>query len=114
MKFLLIMFALFALPLLAAAQPVQYPHPIRFHWLSIGQKEVRMAYMDVAPDSSNGETVLLLHGKNFNGYYWKDVVSFLAASGYRVLVPDQVGWGRSDKPDIPYSFHLLAANTRSL
>lgn len=73
-----------------------------------------MAYMDVPADHPNGETVLLLHGKNFNGYYWKDVISFLTANGYRVIAPDQVGWGRSDKPDIHYSFHLLAANTKAL
>jgi pimeloyl-ACP methyl ester carboxylesterase len=57
---------------------------------------------------------LLFHGKNFNGYYWKDVISFLSNSGYRVVVPDQVGWGRSGKPNIHYSFHLLAANTMQL
>jgi pimeloyl-ACP methyl ester carboxylesterase len=31
-----------------------------------------------------------------------------------VIVPDQVGWGKSDKPNIHYSFHLLAANTKKL
>lgn len=73
-----------------------------------------MAYMDVNADKPNGKTVLLLHGKNFNGYYWKDVISFLVAKGYRVIVPDQVGWGQSGKPNIHYSFHLLAANTKKL
>src|SRR5215213_3425989 len=52
--------------------------------------------------------------KNFNGYYWKDVIAFLSAAGYRVIVPDQVGWGMSDKPNIHYSFHLLAANSKRL
>jgi pimeloyl-ACP methyl ester carboxylesterase len=73
-----------------------------------------MAYMDVQPARSNGETVVLLHGKNFNGFYWREVIEFLTASGYRVVVPDQVGWGQSDKPNIHYSFHLLAANTKDL
>jgi pimeloyl-ACP methyl ester carboxylesterase len=73
-----------------------------------------MAYMDVRPAQSNGQTVLLLHGKNFNGYYWKDVISFLKEQGYRVIVPDQAGFGLSDKPNIHYSFHLLAANTKTL
>jgi pimeloyl-ACP methyl ester carboxylesterase len=31
-----------------------------------------------------------------------------------VVVPDQIGWGKSSKPDIHYSFHLLAANTAAL
>lgn len=70
--------------------------------------------MDVASAKPNGQTVVLFHGKNFNGYYWKDVIHFLTANGYRVVVPDQVGWGKSDKPNIHYSFHLLAYNTKKL
>ena len=73
-----------------------------------------MAYMDVEPEQANGKTIILFHGKNFNGYYWKDVIPALTEKGYRVVVPDQVGWGRSDKPDIHYSFHLLAENNRIL
>jgi pimeloyl-ACP methyl ester carboxylesterase len=51
---------------------------------------------------------MLFHGQNFNGYYWKDVIAFLVKAGFRVIVPDQPGWGRSDKPDLHYSFHLLS------
>ena len=57
---------------------------------------------------------MLFHGKNFNGYYWKEVIAALSNNGYRVVVPDQVGWGQSDKPNIHYSFTLLAANTKKL
>lgn len=96
------------------AQSVVYPQPVQFHQLQIEGKRVRMAYMDVQPAKGNGETVVLFHGKNFNGFYWKDVIAFLANEGYRVVVPDQVGWGQSDKPDIHYSFHLLAHNTKRL
>lgn len=96
------------------AQPVVYPYPVHFHQLQMEGKPARMAYMDVQPAKGNGETVLLLHGKNFNGFYWKEVIAFLSAGGYRVVVPDQVGWGQSDKPDIHYSFHLLAHNTKTL
>lgn len=98
----------------AAAQQVTYPYPVQHITLQIEYIPTKMAYMDVAPAKPNGETVLLFHGKNFNGYYWKDVIPFLSNAGYRVVVPDQVGWGRSDKPNIHYSFHLLAANTLKL
>ena len=57
---------------------------------------------------------MLLHGKNFNGYYWKDVIAALNNNGYRVVVPDQVGWGQSDKPNLHYSFQMLAVNTKKL
>jgi pimeloyl-ACP methyl ester carboxylesterase len=74
-----------------------------------------MAYMDVAPvGESNGRTVLLLHGKNFFGAYWKETIEALVRNGYRVIVTDQIGFGKSSKPNIHYSFHLMAANTRKL
>jgi len=98
----------------AFTQTLQYAYPVHFLTLDIEQQTVKMAYMDVNPSNSNGKTVVLLHGKNFNGYYWKGVIAFLTAAGYRVVVPDQVGWGQSDKPNIHYSFHLLAANTKKL
>ena len=96
------------------AQEVVYPHPVNYIELTIEGHGVKMAYMDAKPTKSNGKTVLLFHGKNFNGYYWKDVISFLSNGGYRVIVPDQVGWGRSSKPNIHYSFHLLVVNTMQL
>lgn len=70
--------------------------------------------MDVPAASFNGNSILLLHGKNFNGYYWKNVIPSLVEKGFRVLIPDQVGWGRSDKPILAYSFHLLAQATATL
>jgi pimeloyl-ACP methyl ester carboxylesterase len=98
----------------SVAQSITYPYPVHFLQLELEHKQIRMAYMDVHPARPNGATVVLFHGKNFNGYYWKDVIGFLSDKGYRVIVPDQIGWGRSDKPDIHYSFHLLASNTKKL
>ncbi len=92
-----------------------YPWPVQFVPLVIEGQDLRMAYMDVPPSGApNGRAVVLMHGKNFGGYYWRDVAQALAAAGYRVIVPDQVGWGKSSKPDIRYSFQLLAANTAHL
>jgi pimeloyl-ACP methyl ester carboxylesterase len=113
-RFLLLSGVLIFISTFLNSQPANYPHEVKFITLDIERQPVRMAYMDVRPGNPNGKAVLLLHGKNFNGYYWKDVIRFLADSGYRVVVPDQVGWGRSDKPNIHYSFHLLANNTRQL
>lgn len=94
---------------------VGYPYPVQKVSLSIDNTSVQMAYMDIKPFGTfNGKTIVLLHGKNFNGYYWKNVIPFLINEGYRVIVPDQVGWGRSDKPEIYYSFNLLANNTAVL
>jgi pimeloyl-ACP methyl ester carboxylesterase len=113
MKTILILLLCFV-TIITNAQTLSYYSPVKFISLNIEQQTVKMAYMDVSSSKPNGKTVLLLHGKNFNGYYWKDVIAFLNENGYRVIVPDQVGWGKSDKPNIHYSFHMLAANTKKL
>jgi pimeloyl-ACP methyl ester carboxylesterase len=112
MKKIILLLLLFVLNDIYAQ--VTYPYPVNYFPLSIENGKQQMAYMDVAGQNQSQTPVILFHGKNFNGYYWKDVIEELSRRGYRVIVPDQVGWGRSDKPDIHYSFHLLAANSRAL
>jgi pimeloyl-ACP methyl ester carboxylesterase len=74
-----------------------------------------MAYMDIPPQNDpNGKTVVLFHGKAFGCYYFGNVIRALTESGYRVIAPDQIGWGKSPKPDIHYSFQQAAANTAAL
>src|SRR4051812_48184213 len=85
--------ALFILSLSSIQAQVSYPAPIKYIHLSVEGKDVKMAYMDVPAARPNGKTAMLFHGKNFNGYYWKDVIPYLNGKGYRVIVPDQVGWG---------------------
>ena len=93
-----------------------YAYPYKVDWLNLNLEgqDLRMAYMDITPAHPNGKTVLLLHGKNFFGAYWHKTIAFLSENGFRVVVPDQIGFGKSAKPDIHYSFHLLAANTKNL
>jgi pimeloyl-ACP methyl ester carboxylesterase len=102
-------------PLGIALETWPYPWPVRFLELDLQGSRERMAYMDVAPTGrANGRTVTLLHGKNFFGSYWEGTAHALAAAGYRVVIPDQIGFGKSSKPAIDYSFDLLAANTAHL
>jgi pimeloyl-ACP methyl ester carboxylesterase len=103
---------------LSSAQQGQLPNPrysVQFFPLRVEKQDLRMAYRDVQPTgASNGKTVLLLHGKNFSGYYWEPTIEFLAQQGYRVIAPDQLGFGASSRPDIHYSFHQMAQNTKAL
>ena len=102
-------------PLGIALESFPYPYPVHFLEFEMDGQIVRMAYMDIqASGPANGRTAVLLHGKNFGGYYWKNTIEALAGAGYRVVVPDQVGWGKSSKPDVRYSFSNLAANTARL
>jgi pimeloyl-ACP methyl ester carboxylesterase len=94
---------------------VPYPHPVStFSFVLYGQ-DVKMAYMDVKPiGTANGQTVVLLHGFNFSGEAWRGTIDVLTREGFRVIVPDQIGFGRSSKPFIPYTFNDMAINTRRL
>ncbi|HRI86752.1 MAG TPA: alpha/beta fold hydrolase, partial [Candidatus Hydrogenedentes bacterium] len=92
-----------------------YPFPVMFHNVVSQGEGLRMAYVDMVPASANGKAVLLLHGKNFNAAYWERTVRDLSAAGYRVIAPDQIGFGKSSKPSrYQFSFHQLAENTRGL
>jgi len=108
--------AIWALP--SFAQQGQALHPkysTQFFQLQVENQDLRMAYRDVQPTgTSNGKAVLLLHGKNFSGFYWEPTVEFLAQQGYRVIAPDQLGFGASSRPDIHYSFFQMAQNTKAL
>ncbi|HWE48926.1 MAG TPA: alpha/beta hydrolase [Bryobacteraceae bacterium] len=96
-------------------QDVPYPYTVLFLSLTMYGQDVRMAYMDVPPAGTpNGRTVVLLHGMNFGGFYFGGPIDALRNRGFRVIVPDQIGFGRSSKPIIPYNFHDMALNTRTL
>ena len=92
-----------------------YPYPSSYLPLTLYGQDVRMAYMDVTPQGQpNGHTVVLLHGNNFAGFYFGVVIDALRKEGFRVIVPDQIGYGRSSKPIIPYSLADMARNTRGI
>ena len=102
-------------PLGIGLEDIDYPYPVHFFDLTIEGQLLRMAYMDVAPNGpANGKTVVLLHGKSFSGDYWARTIAKFSANGYRIVVPDQLGFGKSAKPDIRYNFDLLARNTKML
>ncbi len=99
----------------AQLEGFDYPFPVRlFHTVAQG-RAVDMAYMELAPAHANGRTVVLLHGKNFCGATWGDTARVLAAAGYRVIVPDQIGFCKSSKPaGFQYSLLGLARLTEAL
>src|SRR6201996_9813764 len=91
-----------------------YPYPISMLPLVNDGEQVRMAYMDAAPAQPNGRTVVLLHGRNFPSSYWAPVIKTLTHAGFRVVVPDQIGFGKSTKPAGELHFDTLARNTIAL
>jgi len=76
------------------------------HYLKVGG--LRMHYLDEGPEDA--EPVLLLHGEPSWSYLYRHMVPPLAAAGLRVVAPDLVGFGKSDKPvsksDYSYAAHV--------
>jgi haloalkane dehalogenase len=70
---------------------------------------LRVHYLDEGPDDSN-EVVLLIHGEPSWSYLYRKMVPLITREGLRVVVPDLIGFGRSDKPasrsDYTYARHV--------
>ncbi|KAK3393919.1 Alpha/Beta hydrolase protein [Podospora didyma] len=103
-----------------------YPWPVKLYRLTSQGQALETAFMDVPPTEHprqfgnvNGKkktkTAVLLHGKNFCGATWRETAEQLSGNGYRVIVPDQVGFCKSSKPaGYQFSLQQLALNTREL
>jgi haloalkane dehalogenase len=69
---------------------------------------LRIAYIDEGP--KDGPAVLLMHGEPAWSFLYRKMIPILVSAGIRVLVPDQVGFGRTDKPtkrsDYTYENHV--------
>jgi haloalkane dehalogenase len=85
--------------------------PFEPHYAEIDDGEggvLRVHYLDEGP--RDAAPVLLLHGEPSWSYLYRHMVPPLVAAGHRVIVPDQVGFGRSDKPseqgDYSYARHV--------
>jgi haloalkane dehalogenase len=69
---------------------------------------LRMHYLDEGP--SDAAPVLLLHGEPSWCFLYRKMIPIITAAGHRVIAPDLIGFGRSDKPtrteDYSYKFHV--------
>lgn len=74
-----------------------------------GAERLRVHYLDEGPADA-AETVLCLHGEPSWSFLYRKMVPVLVAAGHRVVAPDLVGFGRSDKPadrrDYTYARHV--------
>ena len=98
---------LLTLPLLSQAQPantnringelISAEFPYESNFLEVLGS--RMHYID----EGEGETVLFIHGNPTSSYLWRNVIPHVAKS-YRAIAIDLIGMGKSDKPDIDYTY----------
>jgi len=93
----------------------EYDFKVNYFALESQKQSLKMAYIYLKPTKSDMPTVTLMHGKNFNADYWTTTAQYLQSLGYGVLIPDQIGFGKSSKPtDYQYSFAALAHHTHAL
>ncbi|WP_299084360.1 haloalkane dehalogenase [uncultured Paraglaciecola sp.] len=90
-------------------QLADYPYPP--HFLEVDDTEggaLKLHYIDAGP--KNGDVVLMLHGEPSWSYLYRKMIDPVVAAGYRVIAPDLIGFGKSDKPtkrsDYTYQRHL--------
>ena len=86
-------------------------YPFAPHYLDVAAHDtppLRMHYVDEGP--TDGPPVVLLHGEPTWSYLYRTMIPPLADAGHRVLAPDLIGFGRSDKPtrieDYTYLRHV--------
>lgn len=84
-------------------------YPYRSRFVQVNGR--RMHYVDEGPPDA--PPMLLLHGNPTWGYVWRDTVPPLLAAGYRVVVPDQIGLGLSEKPH-DHRVHTLDNHTANI
>lgn len=83
--------------------------PFAPHWLNVGRDPaMRVHFVDEGP--RDGAPVLLLHGEPSWSFLYRKMIPILAKAGHRVVAPDLVGFGKSDKPaareDYTYQRHV--------
>ncbi|HWL48794.1 MAG TPA: haloalkane dehalogenase [Acidimicrobiia bacterium] len=87
-------------------------YPFEPHWTTVtagGEGDsLRMHYVDEGP--RDGSVIVLLHGEPTWSYLYRTMIPPLVDAGYRVLAPDLIGFGKSDKPtrisDYTYQRHV--------
>lgn len=85
--------------------------PYEPHYLELNDDNLgslRLHYIDVGP--KNADPVLLIHGEPTWSFLYRKLISIISAAGHRVVAPDLIGFGRSDKPalqeDYSYQLHV--------
>ncbi|EUA24669.1 haloalkane dehalogenase [Mycobacterium xenopi 3993] len=87
----------------------EFPYIPRYSEVSDGEGgQLRVAWVQDGPNDA--DPVLMLHGEPSWSFLYRKMIPIMAAAGYRVVCPDLVGFGRSDKParreDHSYARHV--------
>lgn len=82
-------------------------YPFKANYCDVGDG-IRMHYVDEGP--KNGQPILMLHGEPSWSYLYRKMIPLCVVAGHRVIAPDLIGFGKSDKPsrieDYTYGRHV--------
>jgi len=81
-------------------------------WDNVLQSGHRLCYLDAGP--IDGEPIVLLHGLMSDSSTWDPAIGPLAEHGLRVIAPDLIGHGKSDKPRVRYGLDFFATSVSEL
>lgn len=88
-------------------------YPFEPHYVEVEPSGMRMHYVDEGP--RDGRVVLMMHGEPSWSYLYRHMIPICVAAGHRVIAPDLIGFGKSDKPvnvkDYSYAAHMKWVQT---
>jgi len=96
-----VLFALFSFQAVTAAETSSPAISAEFSYESqyVEVMGAKMHYVD----EGEGEPILLLHGQPTSSYLWRNIIPYLSDHA-RVIAPDNIGFGKSGRPDIDYNY----------
>ena len=87
----------------------EYPFEPNYIDIEHNNHTLRMHYLD--ENSESEEIVLLMHGEPTWSYLYRKIIPILVSNGKRVIAPDLIGFGKSDKPsareNYSYANHIM-------
>lgn len=82
---------------MAASQNISAEFPYKPNFVDVHGSSIHYV------DEGSGDPILFLHGNPTSSYLWRNIIPYMTSLG-RCIAPDLIGFGKSDKPDIDYSF----------
>ncbi len=88
-------------------------YPFAPHYIEVGGRSAGRGHRMHYVDEGQGDPVLMVHGNPSWSFYYRDLISELASS-HRVIAPDHIGCGRSDKPNDDHYDYTLSTRVADL
>lgn len=92
-----VLLALGATATAQSAKPISAEFPFESHFVEVLGSKIHYV------DEGEGDPILFLHGNPTSSYLWRNIIPYMTEHG-RCIAPDLIGMGKSDKPDIDYSY----------